>query len=50
MIWDFPAGPVVKIPHSQWQDTWIQSLVGELRSHLLHSIAKISKFIKEFVE
>ena len=30
----FPGGPVVKNPVSS-EGTWVQSLVGELRSHTL---------------
>ena len=33
LSWDFPGSPVIKI----WipvQGTWVQSLVGELRSHM----------------
>ena len=32
--WDFPGGPVVKTALSR-QGTWVQSLVRELRSHML---------------
>lgn len=32
--WDFPDSPVVPL-----QGTRVQSLVGELRSHVLHSMA-----------
>ena len=31
---DFPGGPVVKTPCSQCWGSWVQSLVGELRSHM----------------
>ena len=36
---DFPSNPVVKtvLP---LQGTWVQSLVGELRSYMLYSTAK----------
>ena len=38
-----PGDPVVQILHFQVQGEHIQSLVGELRSHTLHSIAKKKK-------
>ena len=35
----FPSGPVVKTVFLvQW--AWVQSLVRELRSHMMHSVAK----------
>ena len=39
---DFPGGPAVKtvLP---LQGTWVQSLVGELRSHMPRSTAKKKK-------
>ena len=40
---DFPDGPGVKIPCFQKQGTWVQSLVGELRSCMFHSMAKKRK-------
>ena len=36
--WNLPRGPVDAIPPMQW--TQIQSLVGELRSHMQCSVAK----------
>ena len=38
---DFPDDPVVKI--LPVQGAWVQSLVGELRSHMLHGVAKKKK-------
>ena len=37
---DFPGGPVVKTPSSQCRGRRFKSLVRELRSHMLHSVAK----------
>ena len=37
---EFPGGPVVKTPRSQCSGAQVQSLVGELRSHMLHGVAK----------
>ena len=38
---DFSDGPVVKtLP---LQGAWVQSLVGELRSHMQHAVAKKKK-------
>ena len=34
--WDFPGGPLVKTLHSK-AGTQVQSLVGELTSHMLRS-------------
>ena len=31
---DFPGGPVVKAPSFPLQGVWVQSLVGELGSHM----------------
>ena len=31
---DFPGSPVVKFPHFQCRGARVQSLVGELRSHM----------------
>ena len=42
---DFPDDPVVKI--LPVQGAWVQSLVGELRSHMLHGVAKKKKKRKE---
>ena len=39
---DFPGGPVVKTLLSM-QRTWVQSLVGELRSHMQCGAAKKKK-------
>ena len=36
----FPGGPVVKSLHFHLQGARVQSLVGELRSCLLHNAAK----------
>ena len=41
------GGPVVQTLHFQVQGVHIQSLVGELRSHMLHSIAKKKEKKKE---
>ena len=40
---DFPGAPVVKTVHSQWMEAWVQSLVWELRSHMLCSSATKEK-------
>ena len=40
ILGDFPGSPVVKTTLP-----WVRSLVGELRSHMTHSIAKKKKFI-----
>ena len=38
----FPSGPVVKTVFPvQW--AWVQSLVQELRSHMMHGVAKKKK-------
>ena len=34
--WEFPGGPVVKTPGFQWAQ--VQSLVRELKSHMLHTM------------
>ena len=39
---DFPGGPVVKTLHSL-EGAWVQSPLRELRSHMLHSLAKKKK-------
>ena len=39
---DFPGGPMVKTLLSM-QRTWVQSLVGELRSHMQCGAAKKKK-------
>ena len=44
---DFPDDPVVKI--LPVQGAWVQSLVGELRSHMLHGVAKKKKIKKHVV-
>ena len=36
----FSGGPVVKTPALYCQGAWVQSLVRELRSHLLQGTAK----------
>ena len=43
---DFPGGPVVKTVLTM-QEVQVWSLVKELRSHMLHSAAKIEKKKKE---
>lgn len=44
---DFSDGPVVKtLP---FQGAWVQSLVGKLRSHMLHGVAKKKKTKKHVV-
>ena len=35
-LWDFPGGPVVKALSFHCQGQGVQSLVGELRSHIQH--------------
>ena len=41
-IRDFPSGPVVRTVFPvQW--AWVQSLVQELRSHMMHGVAKKKK-------
>ena len=37
---DFPDSPVVKTPALPLQEAWVQSLIGELRSHMPCSMAK----------
>ena len=37
---DFPGSAVVKIPCFQCRRAWVQSLVQELRSYMLHDTAK----------
>ena len=41
--WEFPSGPVVKTSALLLQRAWVQSLVGERRSHMSHSKAKRKK-------
>ena len=43
---DFPGSPVVKIPCFQCRGAQVQSLVQELRSHMLCDTAKKKKEIK----
>ena len=43
---DFPSSPVVNAAVPQ-QGTWVQSLVGELRSHVPHCTAKKFKNQKQ---
>ena len=38
--WDFPGGPVVMTLWFQCKGVWVQSLVGELRSHMSHGRKK----------
>ena len=38
--WDFSADPGVKTPYFHCRGVWVQSLVGELRSHMPHSAVK----------
>ena len=40
-FWDFPGSPVADSMLSV-QDAWVQALVGELRSHILHGKKKKS--------
>ena len=40
LLGDFSGGPVVKTLHSHLQGAQVQSLVGELRSHMLQDVAK----------
>ena len=40
---DFPGGPVVEIPRFQCRGAWVQSLVKELRSHMLRGMIKKKK-------
>ena len=42
---DFPGSPVVKDSWLPLQEAWVQSLVGELRSHVLHGAAKFFFFL-----
>ena len=35
-LWGFPDGPVVKDSVLPMQALWVRSLVGKLRSHMLH--------------
>lgn len=37
--WDFSADHELRL-HASMQGVWVQSLVGELRSHMLHSAIK----------
>ena len=49
---DFPGSPLVKTALLV-QGIWVRSLVGELRSHMLHSTApkyiKLEKKIKRYM-
>ena len=40
---DFPNGPVVRTPHFQCNRAKVQTLVRELRSHMLYGMAKKTK-------
>ena len=40
---DFPGGPVVKILCSQCRGAWVQTLVREPRSLMLHSVTQKKK-------
>ena len=40
---DFPTGPVVRTPHFQCNRAKVQTLVRELRSHMLYGMAKKTK-------
>ena len=42
-IQDFPGGPVVRTRHANCWGAWVQSLLGELKSHRSHSAAKKKK-------
>ena len=42
---DFPGSPVVKDSWLPLQAAWVQPLVGELRSHMLHGAAKFFFFL-----
>ena len=46
---NFPGGPVVKTVLPM-QGAWVQSLVRELRSHMLHSTAKKKKLKKIIIK
>ena len=37
---DFPGGPVVRLSELPMQGAHVQSLVGELRSHMPNGVAK----------
>ena len=37
--WDFPGGPAVKTPGFHCKGAWVQSLVREIRSCILHGLA-----------
>ena len=43
MLWKFPGGLVVKTLVLPPQGVWVRSLVGELRSHMPHGMAKKKK-------
>ena len=44
MAWDFPGDPVdSNLPK---QGAWVQSLVGELRSHMPCGVTKKLEFLK----
>ena len=40
---EFPGGPVVRTVALSLPRAWVQSLVGELKSHKLHDTAKKKK-------
>ena len=46
-IWDFLGGSVVKIPVLLIQVGLVQSMVGKLRSHMLHGTVKKKKKKRE---
>ena len=46
-IWDFLGGSVVKIPVLLIQVGLVQSMVGKLRSHMLHGTVKKKKRERE---
>ena len=41
--WDLPGGPVLNILCFHYRGVWLQSLVGELRSHMPCGMAKVIK-------
>ena len=48
--WDFPGGPVVKTPRFL-RGVWVQSPIGELRSHMAHGTAqKIKSLVSAAVD
>ena len=45
---DFPGGSVVKNLTLPTQGSWVWSLLGELRTQMLHSTDEINKCLKEW--